>query len=278
MQPERDAGHGLERFRRAKRPQILALERLADSGTLPAPLDRPRPSFRSALHVTEGLPAVIAEYKRASPSRGIIALDLDPADVAAQYATAGASCLSVLTEEVHFRGRREYLFRMEGAGLPMLRKDFIFHPLQVAETAATPASALLLIVRLTPDVRLLRELREQAERFGLDAVVEIDNPDDLALARDSGARIIQVNSRDLATLIVDRSRCLQLAQKHRAQGQQECWIAASGMSKTVHLREAADSGFDAALLGTALMQGGRPGETLATLLHKKQERDRCATC
>lgn len=271
MQPERDAGQGLERFRRAKRPQILALERLADSGTLPAPWERTRPSFRSALHVAEGLPAVIAEYKRASPSRGIIALDLDPAEVAAQYAAAGAACLSVLTEEMHFRGRREYLFRMEGAGLPMLRKDFIFHPLQVAETAATPASALLLIVRLTPDVRLLRELREQAEGFGLDAAVEICNADELALARASGARIIQVNNRDLTTLIVDRSRCLQLAEKHRAQGRYECWIAASGMSETVHLREAADSGFDAVLLGTALMQEGRPGKALAALLQQTRE-------
>ncbi|MFR7733516.1 MAG: hypothetical protein ACLU7D_09240 [Collinsella sp.] len=91
----------------------------------------------------------------------------------------------------------------------MLRKDFIFHQLQVMETASTPASALLLIVRLTPDARELRVLREQAEAYGMQAVVEIFDEGDLALARESGARIIQVNARDLDTLETDRQACLR---------------------------------------------------------------------
>ena len=100
-------------------------------------------------------------------------MDFPPEEAAKQYAEAGASCLSVLTEETYFKGTLGYLKRMSAPGLPLLRKDFIFDRLQVAATAATPASALLLIVRLTPDAALLRSLREQAEAHGIDAVVEI---------------------------------------------------------------------------------------------------------
>ena len=154
------------------------------------------------------------------------------------------------------------------AGLPLLRKDFLFHPLQIAETAATPASALLLIVRLTPDVALLRRLREEAEGFGLDAVVEVFDAADLALARAAGSRIIQVNARDLESFAVDRAACLRLADafRHDANGREEIWIAASGLERREHLTAAADAGFDAVLLGTALMRGGRPGEALRAIL------------
>lgn len=143
--------------------------------------------------------------------------------------------------------------------------DFIFHQLQVMETASTPASALLLIVRLTPDARELRVLREQAEAYGMQAVVEIFDEGDLALARESGARIIQVNARDLDTLETDRQACLDLG-KLRRDG--EVWIAASAMSAGEHLREAAEAGFQAVLMGTALMDGGKPGEKLAAILEE----------
>ena len=188
-----------------------------------------------------------------------------PEDVAEQYAAAGASCISVLTEERFFGGRIGYLERMHRTGVPMLRKDFIFHQLQVMETASTPASALLLIVRLTPDARELRVLREQAEAYGMQAVVEIFDEGDLALARESGARIIQVNARDLDTLETDRQACLDLG-KLRRDG--EVWIAASGLSAGEHLREAAEAGFQAVLMGTALMDGGKPGEKLAAILEE----------
>ncbi len=265
MRPDR-----LERFRRAKQTEIAALEQAAAQGGLPAPLTGARPDFRAALRrpATGAPAAVIAEYKRASPSRGTIATGITPEDAAAQYAAAGASCLSVLTEETYFRGRLEFLSRMTAPGLPLLRKDFLFHSLQIVMTAATPASALLLIVRLTPDVRVLRDLREQAEAHGLHAVVEVFDAADLTLARDSGARIIQVNARNLETLAVDRGVCLRLAEQHRATqgGADECWIAASGMDSAEHLRDAADAGYDAVLVGTALMAGGQPGAALRRLL------------
>lgn len=268
----------LARFRDAKQLEIAELERLEGQGLLPLPAAS-RPSFTQALlcpgRRNNGLPAVVAEYKRASPSRGDIAPALLPEDVARQYAEAGAACISVLTEEAHFKGSLAHLERTAGAGLPLLRKDFLFHPLQIARTAATPASALLLIVRLTPDVRLLRDLREEAERFGLEAVVEVFDATDLKIARDAGAALIQVNARNLESFAVDRNACLRLAETFRHQSARaegggerggEVWIAASGMERREHLRAAAEAGFDAALIGTALMEGGEPGRALRALL------------
>ena len=212
----------LEKFKTAKQPEIQALRQLEYINMLPLPLRIERPSFLDALRAPNGnRPHVIAEFKRASPSRGDILMDFPPEEAAKQYAEAGASCLSMLTEETYFKGTLGYLKRMSAPGLPLLRKDFIFDRLQVAATAATPASALLLIVRLTPDATLLRSLREQAEAHGIDAVVEIFDEADLALARESGARIIQVNARDLDTLQVDRSACLRLAERFHQAGDNE---------------------------------------------------------
>lgn len=261
---------GLERFVEAKREEIAALESLGAERL--HPWTGERPSFRRALETRgDGPLAVVAEYKRASPSRGVICESLEPEDVVLQYAKAGAGAVSVLTEEKYFHGSLSFLFRMasamerEGLCVPMLRKDFIFHPLQVASALTTPASAVLLIVRLTPDVRVLRHLREMAEAGGMEAVVEVFDEEDVRLARESGARIIQVNARDLATLRVDRSACLSLIGQCPPRAG-ELWIAASGMSCRADLEEAADCGFSAALVGSALMEHACPGETLHRLL------------
>ena len=256
----------LDSFRAEKEKEVSSLISLERKGKFPVPLTGTRPSFRAALAAPRGgiLP-IIAEYKRASPSRGDIRLDLSPEDVAGRYAAAGAACLSVLTERSRFRGETGFLARMTPAGLPLLRKDFILHPLQVRLTAATPASALLLIVRLTPDVRRLRGLRELTESFGMEAVVEIFSAEELALARESGARVIQVNARDLDTLRVDRTACLNMGAARR---DGEIWIAASGMSEPDHLRRAAEAGFDAALVGSGLMAAADPGAALARLTGK----------
>ncbi|MBD5558372.1 MAG: indole-3-glycerol-phosphate synthase [Desulfovibrio sp.] len=264
----------LERFRAAKAAELMALRRAEAAGTLPRPWLGPRPDFAAALTArpNHGPLNVIAEYKRASPSRGVICEALDVEAVARQYAEAGAAALSILTEEEWFRGDLAFLARaartLEEAGepaLPLLRKDFIFDALQVAATAATPAAALLLIVRLTPEARVLRALREQAESFGMAAVVEVFDAADLALARESGARIIQVNARDLESLKVDREAPLALIREHPPLPG-EVWIAASGMDSFAHLARAAEAGYRAALVGTALMAGGQPCAALGRLL------------
>lgn len=259
---------GLERFIEAKKNEIATLERAFAKGRMPEPWPHKRPSFREALASPKAGPlAVIAEFKKASPSRGSICESLEPEEVARQYAQNGASCLSILTEKKYFQGDMAYLERAAEAspGVPLLRKDFIFHPLQVAATLATPASALLLIVRLTPDVALLRSLREQAEAEGMEAVVEVFDEADLRLARESGARIIQVNARDLDTLKVDREACLRLIRNNPPLSG-ELWIAASGMSSRADLEDAAKAGYHAALVGSALMEQGTPGASLRRLL------------
>lgn len=251
----------LERFRAAKKQECLKLADLKSKGRMPVPLDIERPSFAAALQ-GEGL-AAIAEYKRASPSRGNIELGLEPEDVAASYAAAGAGALSVLTETVYFKGDLTYLDRMQAAGLPLLRKDFLFDPLQIERTAATPASALLLIVRMFENANQLRELVALTHSYGLEAVVEIFDERELDFARQAGAQIIQVNNRNLDTLKTDLAISERLVQdRHNA----EIWIAASGISKPEHVHAMDALGFDAVLVGTALMQGGKPEETLRSLL------------
>ncbi|MBQ9407535.1 MAG: indole-3-glycerol-phosphate synthase [Desulfovibrio sp.] len=263
----------LERFRQAKLAEIESLRRAADQGVLPPAYAGTRPDFTAALRVRHrgDLPSVIAEYKCASPSRGSICQTLQVEEVARQYAACGAAALSVLTEEQFFQGKLAYVERavhaMDGpaTALPVLRKDFLYDPLQILMTASTPASALLLIVRLSPQAAELRNLRELTEAYGMQAVVEIFDEKDLRLARESGARIIQVNARDLDSLVVNREACLALARKCPPEAG-ETWIAASGMSQGRHMRQVAEAGFHAALVGSALMQDGRPGEALAAML------------
>ncbi len=257
----------LDRFRTAKAEEIRRLEAQANQGTLPAPYTGPRRSFGETLRQrgresAHGL-AIIAEYKRASPSRGDIALDLSPEDVARQYLRAGASALSVLTEETYFKGNLGFLERMAFADVPLLRKDFLFHPLQVRQTAGTPASALLLIVRMFNSMDALRTMLDLTHELGMEAVVEVFDERDLAMAREAQARIIQVNNRDLDTLRTDLAICSRLGH-HRTDA--EVWIAASGISSGADVRYVADQGYDAMLVGTALMRHGTPELALQALL------------
>ncbi len=250
----------LEKFRHAKAAEIAMLEAQEAAGTLPAPFAGARPSFSGAL-LKGAPPVVIAEYKRASPSLGNINLGLEPEEVAAAYAAAGASAISVLTEEEWFKGSLAFLPRMLGPGLPLLRKDFILHPLQVVQTAATPASAFLLIVRMLPG-SLLQELLILGRQYGLEAVVEVFDAADLVKAQAAGASIIQVNNRDLDTLKTDTAVSHSLIVAKRPG---ECWITASGISSAGQLQSLLALGYDAALVGSALMANDAPGGGLAAL-------------
>ena len=250
----------LERFRKAKAKEIADLTKLADQGKMPSPQTGLRPPFAAGLKTAGPLP-VIAEYKRASPSKGDINLTVAPEAVALAYATAGAGAISVLTEEDYFKGSLEFLDRMTGPGLPLLRKDFILHPLQVAQTAATPASAFLLIARMLEDAMLTALLRE-GERHGLEAVVEVFSVADLERAQAASASIIQVNNRDLDTLKTDFAVARTLAPKKRPG---RLWIAASGIKTRADVETMAALGFDAVLVGTSIMSEPDPGAALAAL-------------
>lgn len=251
----------LDKFREAKQAEIDSLRKDFMEGRVPAVYQGGRPSFTDAIRA-KGPGAVIAEFKPSSPSLGVIREHANPLDFADIYADNGAAAISVLTEHVYFGGHPDYLFMMHGPGLPLLRKDFIFDPLQVAMTASSPASAVLLIARMFGSATELKQLVDLARMPGLAPVVEVFDQADLDTARQAGADIIQVNNRDLDTLTttLDQSRKF-IRQKREG----ELWISASGVSTRAQVEEMASLGFDAVLIGTCLMQAENPGQTLAEL-------------
>ncbi|WP_243439571.1 indole-3-glycerol-phosphate synthase [Fundidesulfovibrio soli] len=254
----------LNRFREAKQAEIERLVKLEDEGLMPPPFEGERPDFIRALW-ENGPGAVIAEYKRASPSRGEINMGLTPEQAAESYRKAGAAAMSVLTEEAYFKGSLEYLTRMAGAGLPLLRKDFILHPVQVIHTASTPASALLLIARMS-EADELRAMLGLAEAFGLACVVEVFDEADLDKVEPLEPEIIQVNNRDLDKLTTDFAVSERLAAR-KQEGQ--IWISASGIKTRADVERMAALGYDAVLVGTSLMSGEDPGAALAGLTGRR---------
>ncbi|QGY38835.1 indole-3-glycerol-phosphate synthase [Pseudodesulfovibrio cashew] len=255
----------LDKFREAKQLEIESLRKDFAEGRIPAAYQGERPSFVDAIRA-KGPGAIIAEFKPASPSKGVLGENLNPLDWAETYAKNGAAAISVLTEHKYFKGTPDFLFMMNGPGVPLLRKDFIFDPLQVAMTASSPASAMLLIARMCDDAAHLRQLIEIARMPGLAPVVEIFDQADLDMAREAGADIIQVNNRDLDTLQVT----LDQARKFITQKKEgELWICASGVNERAEVEEMASLGYDAVLIGTSLMRAENPGEKLAELTGAK---------
>jgi indole-3-glycerol phosphate synthase len=166
----------------------------------------PARGFKAALapaHHTERRFQLIAEVKKASPSKGLIRADFDPVSIARAYHAAGAACLSVLTDETYFQGQLGYLAAIrEAVPLPLLRKDFIIDTAQIYEARLAGADAILLIVAALPSPVRLAEMRETAESLGLDVLVEIHDADEREIAVASGATLIGVNNRDLHTFEV----------------------------------------------------------------------------
>jgi indole-3-glycerol phosphate synthase len=223
----------------------------------------PRASFLEALRG----PALslIAEIKRASPSQGQIA-PLDPVTAARQYAAGGAAALSVLTEPRHFGGVLQHLRDVRQAvGLPLLRKDFTVHPVQLEEALAAGASAVLLIVALLGEqtAAYLRYARE----LGLDALVEVHDDAELDIALASGARLIGVNNRNLVTLEIDLATAPRLITRARAEGYAGLLVAESGYHSADEVLELQGVA-DAVLVGTSLAGSGDLEGAVRTLLMK----------
>jgi indole-3-glycerol phosphate synthase len=206
-------------------------------------------SFIQAL-AAPGL-SLIAEYKRRSPSAGAIREDLTVEDVVGAYERGGAAAVSVLTEGPNFGGSLEDLRAARAASrLPLLRKDFIVDSYQLHEALAAGADAVLLIVAALAE-RELRELHGQAIAMGLAAVVEAHDERELETALGAGALLVGINSRDLGTLEVDTARTFELV-KRVPDG--VVVVAESGFSSRAELDELKDAGFDAVLIGEALMR------------------------
>lgn len=255
----------LENFRKSKQKEILSLQKLEREGKFLTPFMGKRASLKNELQNNSF--GIIAEYKRASPSKGSIREDLDVEEVTRQYSEGGALALSVLTEEDWFKGSFSFLDRaaLINPNIPIMRKDFIFDPVQIKYTATSRAAAILLIVRAIVNVDELRLLQDTASQYNLDCVVEVFDQNDLSKARASGAKIIQVNARDLDKLEVNKAACIDLAKTHPPLND-EIWIAASGMENPEDLLNARDAGFRAALIGSSLMAARNPGSKLAALL------------
>jgi indole-3-glycerol phosphate synthase len=220
-------------------------------------------AFRSALERAERV-NVIAEFKRASPSKGEIRGGASAGETARAYERGGAAGLSVLTEEDYFRGSLEDLLEVKRTtSLPVLRKDFIFDEYQVFESAASGADALLLIVAALDDETLARLLRLAEEDLNMDALVEVHTEEEMRRAARAGARIVGVNNRDLRTFDVSLETSITLAPRAPAGS---LLVSESGISGHEDIARLRTHGFNAFLVGETLMRAGRPEETLRALV------------
>ena len=207
---------------------------------------------------------MIGEVKRRSPSRGVLAAGLDPWRQARIYEQAGAAAVSVLTEPEHFGGSNHDLSTVaEAVGIPVLRKDFILDPAQVWESARIGADAVLLIVAILDDRQLGQLLEETARAAaGLAALVEVHNPGEARRALGAGARIVGVNNRDLRDFTVDLGTARQLAP---LLSEAAVRVAESGIHTPAQAAEMAQVGYDAILVGEALVKAPRPAELVSQM-------------
>jgi indole-3-glycerol phosphate synthase len=209
---------------------------------------------------------VIAELKPASPSRGVIRDPFDPVALGTSLEAAGAAALSVLTEGEFFRGSlRNLRDARDKTRIPVLRKDFIFDPWQVWESRANDADSFLLIVAALRDASLI-ELIALGRELGMEPLVEVHTSEELARAIAVGAKIIGVNNRNLQTLAVRPETSFELIE----QIPDDCIaISESGIQTAAELAKLRDSGYDAFLIGTSLMQAPDPAAALSSLLAKQ---------
>ncbi|MFQ5699907.1 MAG: indole-3-glycerol phosphate synthase TrpC [Myxococcota bacterium] len=252
----------LETILEHKRDEVRQLRATrSEAAWLRAAREAPPPRDFSGALEQGPPPRVIAEFKRASPSRGAICPEADPGRVARAYAESGAVALSVLTDRKFFSGDLDDLRRArESAELPVLRKDFILDPIQVLEARGAGADAVLLIVAALDRARLAELLATSGE-LGLAALVEVHTREELEAAREAGARIVGINNRDLGSFEVDVALSRRLAPL--AAGC--CVVSESGLRDAATLRDLAGCGVDAFLVGGALMEAADPGRALREL-------------
>ena len=222
--------------------------------------------FRDRLRrVSESGIAVIAELKKASPSKGLIRSDFDPSQLAGELERAGAACLSVLTDEPFFQGSLAYLRQASAnSSLPCLRKDFIVDEIQILEARANHADAILLIVAAL-DQKEMVGLAKSARSYDLDVLCEAHDEPEVQRALDAGCDLIGINSRNLKTFEVKLDTALRLAEKVPATCVR---VAESGIQSGADLARLRDVGYDAFLIGESLMRAESPGSELLRLLEE----------
>lgn len=245
----------------AKREELNAVrERIPLSTVRSAAADAAAPrDFAGALRAKR--PAIIAEVKRASPSKGDILPGLDPAAVARTYRSSGAACISVLTDR-HFKGTLDDLRTVRAAvDLPILRKDFMFDSYQVYEARAAGADCILLIVAMLKEPEL-RELHALATELGMAALVEVHDESEFATAQRIGARLVGINNRDLHSFVTDIAVTERLLASYRGEA---LVVSESGINSPADIRRLDAAGARAFLIGESLLRGGAPEKKLGEL-------------
>jgi indole-3-glycerol phosphate synthase len=230
---------------------------------------QPRGFARALRQKATSGPAVIAELKKASPSRGLIRPDFDVASLAAGLANSGAAALSVLTDEHFFQGSlRNLEVASQSCGLPCLRKDFMLDEFQLLEARAHRADAILLIAAALSDVEL-RALAAQAHSLDLDVLCEVHTGEELDRILDLGCDAVGVNNRDLGTFVVSLEVSLELASRLPAEAVR---VSESGIETAEDLNRLRAAGFHAFLIGESLMRQPDPGAALENLLMAAADR------
>ena len=256
----------LERILSVKREEVAqarARKSFADVRAEAHARETPR-DFVGALRakISEGRAAVIAEIKKASPSRGLLREDFEPAEIARSYARHGAACLSVLTDREFFQGRPEHLIAANAAcDLPVLRKDFIVDPYQVAEARAMGADCILLIVAAL-DPAQMRELERAAQELGMAVLVEVHDRDELGSALALSTPLVGINNRSLRTFETRLETTLELL---ALIPDDRIAITESGILDPQDVRRMRDAGVKAFLVGEAFMRAKDPGKALEEL-------------
>jgi indole-3-glycerol phosphate synthase len=242
--------------RRAARPLSELAARAADQPTTRG--------FEAALRarIRAGQPGVIAEIKKASPSKGVIRADFDPPLIAKRYAAAGAACLSVLTDEQFFQGHDRYLQQVRGACvLPLLRKDFTIDAYQLYEARDLGADCILLIAAALPDSRL-SEFTDLSFELGLDVLLEVHDADELARALETRASLIGINNRSLRTFVTSLDTTLAL---RTTVPPERLLVTESGIATPADVATMRAAGVHAFLVGEAFMRAEDPGTELERL-------------
>jgi indole-3-glycerol phosphate synthase len=257
---------GLKRERLSRIKDELALDGMRTRGRDARSLSRQH-ALRAAVHES-GRINIIAEIKRASPSKGEIRAGVEPAWMARKYEAGGAAAISVLTEEDRFRGSLDDLRAVRRAvSLPVLRKDFIFDEFQVYEAAAAGADALLLIVAALDDAQLTRLIRITEDELRMDALVEVHTREEMLRANACGATLVGVNNRDLRTFEVSLDTSVELAQSAPPG---LSLVSESGLRSGAALRALRAAGYSGFLIGETLMRAAEPDWALRELIHEAE--------
>jgi indole-3-glycerol phosphate synthase len=212
--------------------------------------------------INNNQPAVIAEIKKASPSKGLLRNNFDPADIARSYANHGAACLSILTDKDYFQGHEDYLKQARKAcELPVIRKDFIIDPYQVYEARVINADCILLIVAALDDEKL-QLLFNLAHELNMDVLIEVHDKQEMKRALNTGARLIGINNRNLRTFDTTLETTLSMLDMVN---ENHILVTESGIQTKHDVQLMRDNGVNAFLVGEAFMRAQNPGEKLEEL-------------